>query len=670
MLISTTGGLDTYGELCVERFGELCEPGPIIENDDGLLVGGIRNFAILGTLPDGTFYVRVTSVGEATGPYILKVTTMPDSSSRLDAQPIGVGESRNGLLDPTGDIDWWTFTLNRQTEVAVRGSSAVHGELQNARGAAVAGAVSFDLPATGMFLQADLAPGRYYLRLEPSDSSRTGLYTLYLRTAAEPGSDLTNALALTLYEPATGTIDPSADTDYFRIDLGETIYARLWAVGATVNVAGELLDSNGDPVSDAVLYESTFDGSVGFTLEDELAAGTHYLRVTRAPGGSGAETGDYAVMLSENVIYTAFIDSCTGIASTLSDPLYGCQWHLDSTGQLKTGEGEDINVEEAWATTLGSGINVAVVDDGLYHQHRDLRPNVDQSKNHRYTGGADVSDPEYSHGTRVAGIIAARDNSIGVRGVAPRATIYGYGLLAGGQSDVDEADAMVRNKDATAVSNNSWGPIDIPLLNRASTLWRRAVDSGIGEGYGGRGIFYAFAAGNGALIGDYSNLDEYVNYYGVTAVCAVNPAGERSSYSERGANLWVCAPSSDYPHHSAGITTTDNFHRYTGSFSGTSAATPQVSGVAALVRSVGRGIKPDLTWRDVKLILAASARKNHPDDAGWRTGNPQARLRPRRPGALRVQPLLRLRGGGRQGGRGPGRRLGQPAADAGVGPVL
>ena len=72
--------------------------------------------------------------------------------------------------------------------------------------------------------------------------------------------------------------------------------------------------------------------------------------------------------------------------------------------------------------------------------------------------------------------------------------------------------------------------------------------------------------------------------------------------------LWVCAPSANI--------TTDNLNRYKQDFDGTSAAAPIVSGVAALVRSAN----PSLTWRDVKLILAGSARKTDPDNAGWEEG--------------------------------------------------
>ena len=148
------------------------------------------------------------------------------------------------------------------------------------------------------------------------------------------------------------------------------------------------------------------------------------------------------------------------------------------------------------------------------------------------------------------------------------------------------------------------------------------MDTGVSIGYEGKGIFYAFAAGNGHLDGDHSNLDELANYYAVTAVCAVNEVGERSLYSETGANLWVCAPSNDLRRDEEGerlyrgTVTVEHGDRYTNDFGGTSSATPVVSGVAALMRSVN----PDLSWRDLKLILAATARKVDPMNPDWEDG--------------------------------------------------
>ena len=277
--------------------------------------------------------------------------------------------------------------------------------------------------------------------------------------------------------------------------------------------------------------------------------------------------------------------------------------------------GEGINVLSVWnGGNLGAGITVAVVDDGMHHQHEDLDDNVDTSKNHDYTGGNEIYSPFETHGTAVAaGLISADDNGIGMRGVAPDVTIYGYNYLVE-QSMANEANAMSRNAATTAISNNSWGPGGSAGPEPATSLWEGAVEAGVTDGYSGKGVLYVWSGGNGARLGDDSNLDEYNNFYAVTSVCAVNYSDTRTVYSEPGTNLWVCAPSDDSG--APGIATTDNGNRYQDSFGGTSAAAPIVSGVAALIREANNA----LTWRDVKLILAASARKNDTINGGWEEG--------------------------------------------------
>ena len=295
------------------------------------------------------------------------------------------------------------------------------------------------------------------------------------------------------------------------------------------------------------------------------------------------------------------------MADRPDDPLYNCQWHLSNFGQVG-GEGHDINVEEAWATTMGAGVTVTVVDDGVNGNHPDLRDN--------FSGG----DMGGSHGTNVAGVIAARDNEHGGRGVAPRARIYSYKLPAGGAGDADVQDriqqAMTYDLSGTAVFNNHWGVLNLfdGSVRVAPDGWEVAIETGLTQGFSGKGISYVTAAAYGIYKAD-ANLDEYGSHYGVITVCDVDHRDTRSAEpSALGANLWLCAPSGG--RHDPPAITTTHYGSYWEDFSRSSAAAPIVSGVVALMRSAN----PELTWREVKLILAASARQNHSSDSGWQTG--------------------------------------------------
>ena len=199
-------------------------------------------------------------------------------------------------------------------------------------------------------------------------------------------------------------------------------------------------------------------------------------------------------------------------------------------------------------------------------------------------------------------------------GSRPRATIYGFNLLAV-PTDQNVADAAARELATTAVSSNSWGYTRLGL-KPATRLWELAVEQAITNGYGGKGVFLVRAAGNDAEYAQDVNFSELRNYYGMTTVCAVTDQGVRASYSERGASLWICAPSGDEDRDRPGIATTINDNRYRDDAEGTSSATPMVAGVAALLRAAN----PSLSWRDVKLILAASARTNDADHQGWEQG--------------------------------------------------
>ncbi len=281
-----------------------------------------------------------------------------------------------------------------------------------------------------------------------------------------------------------------------------------------------------------------------------------------------------------------------------NDPIYGDQWHLESTGQNGAGVDEDIDVEGAWDITRGtSSVITAVVDTGVELLHPDLVENLVQ--------GTDVlgndNDPKAedgrwfifnwyeSHSTSVSGVVSARgDNGIGVSGVAPRGKVMPIRFLSElfGPSPTtqDEADAFnFACNNGAAVINNSWGPAFGATLP-AST--KAAMDNCNQNGRNGLGSVIFFAAGNG---GSNNSNNGYAAYSGVLGVTAVNDQGVKSGYSSYGPTVDCCAPSNGGVN---GVTTTDRLGNvgydngdYTDDFGGTSSASPTAAGVMALILS-------------------------------------------------------------------------------------
>ncbi|MFZ4764816.1 MAG: S8 family serine peptidase [Roseimicrobium sp.] len=325
-----------------------------------------------------------------------------------------------------------------------------------------------------------------------------------------------------------------------------------------------------------------------------------------------------------------------------TDPLFGYsagnpgyQWHLHNTGQNNGVSGADIDVLSAWDEYRGTGVRIAIVDDGLEVTHPDLIDNVDVTHGHDFNDGDDDPSPgpDDSHGTACAGVAAARwNNGIGISGVAPEATLVGLRLIAAPTTDEDEAEAFSYLNDIIAVKSNSWGPFDNAYgTGGPGPLSAAALAEAATHGRGGKGTVFLWAAGNGNYSGDDSNYDGWANSPYAIAVSAINDRGKQAWYSEPGANILICAPSSGGKQ---GITTTDRSGprgyneesgtieypdysdtAYTNTFGGTSSAAPAVAGVVALMLQAN----PTLTYRDIQEILVRTAQKNDEFDGGWVT---------------------------------------------------
>ncbi|MBB5039340.1 S8 family serine peptidase [Prosthecobacter dejongeii] len=315
----------------------------------------------------------------------------------------------------------------------------------------------------------------------------------------------------------------------------------------------------------------------------------------------------------------------------LDDPYLRDQWHLKNTGQSGGKVGVDIGIEGVWDSFQGQGIRIAIVDDGLQLTHPDLAENVDPAPNHYDWNEGDLDpNPNTSvdfHGTAVGGVVAARgNNNLGVSGVAPQATLVGFRLIAGLVTDETEAESATRGASYIEVKNNSWGLSGSPsdLVNSGS-LMAEAMAYAATTGRSGRGTVSVWASGNGRHLGLQGNKDPYSNNMHTIAVGAVTHKGVLTFYSETGSHLCVVAPSAETK---GGIVTTDitgisgyntgslknlSEVNYTNDFNGTSAATPVVSGVVALMLQAN----PYLNWRDVKEILLRSSTQIQPKDKGW-----------------------------------------------------
>ena len=193
-----------------------------------------------------------------------------------------------------------------------------------------------------------------------------------------------------------------------------------------------------------------------------------------------------------------------------------------------------------------------------------------------------------------------------------------------GKRDINNfLTALRADTEKIAVYSNSWSYISGGRYDSEVLQLLTAIDEGTKRGFGGKGSSYVFASGNNSLTAMGSNA--FSAHHAVIAVSGVRKNGKIHIMAiSAGLSHWISAFTSE-------ITTSDNTDSpsgecgkvgdYTHTFGGTSAATPMVAGVVALIRQAN----DKLTYRDVKLILAETAKTRKDiltDDYNWQTTGP------------------------------------------------
>jgi subtilisin family serine protease/subtilase family serine protease len=346
--------------------------------------------------------------------------------------------------------------------------------------------------------------------------------------------------------------------------------------------------------------------AAGATPQAEIAR-THVQQVRVRPGEELAAIARYRRnpnVLSAEPNFVRHIPTVAAHAGGSEvvpvDHYFGEQWGLNNTGQsfycIPWISGElclyggaqdaDIDAPEAWAISTGnSAVTVAVIDSGVDYTHPDLIAN--------YAGGDDFvfgdGDPmdDHGHGTHVAGIIAAAIDNLtgtpaeaeGVVGVAPHARIRAYKVC---RSDGTCDDFAIEQAIARAITDGA----NVINMSLGDTAYSQSLDDAVQDAWTAGLVIVAGAGNDGTTTPFYPAA-----LNNVISVAAFDEDHNRPSFSNYGNWVDISAPGnaimSTYPLAACtGATPPGDTGCYTW-LTGTSMATPFVSGAAALVWSRG-----------------------------------------------------------------------------------
>ncbi|MBQ6277220.1 MAG: S8 family serine peptidase, partial [Bacteroidales bacterium] len=277
---------------------------------------------------------------------------------------------------------------------------------------------------------------------------------------------------------------------------------------------------------------------------------------------------------------------CDIVYDCTNDNLFSSQWGLNNQDY----SGYDIDYCKVRNITIGSSnVIVAVYDSGIQMDHPDL--NNISSVCYNIEDSTNTNVITYPHGTRCAGVIGATsNNNIGIAGICPSSPIIS---ICKGNTGVSVDDGRrIANGFYFALENNA-SVVNCSWHVAENDFVRNAIDSIVNCGI----VVVASASNRGV-----DSVAFPASMTNVIGVGAIYKDGSRHRYSNYGDSLNVVAPGSN-------IFTTDINGGYYDFFEKTSAATPHVSAIAALMLSVN----PNLTNAQVKTIIEKTAQRIRTD---------------------------------------------------------
>jgi len=243
-----------------------------------------------------------------------------------------------------------------------------------------------------------------------------------------------------------------------------------------------------------------------------------------------------------------------------------------------------IGAELVHSWNKGQGVKVAILDTGIDLDHPDLRVAGDVT----FVPGTTSGDDDNGHGTLVAGITAALDNSIGTVGIAPEVELYAVKVLdkngIGTMSSLRRGIEWAIENDMQVI-NMSFG-VDAKLGHEFRRVLKEAYRAGI--------VIVAAAGNDGTAEGEGDTMWAPAKYKQVIAVGAIDEADNRCSLSSTGDTLELVAPG-------VNIHSTRKGGGYA-NLNATSAASPHVAGVVALL--IASGVTDNV---EVRQILQGTA---------------------------------------------------------------